>query len=406
MANWIHPIHPSMKYTCYISENQTTLFHSVQSKPSTKEPERAAATGLSAETAKVPREGSVCQLKQGLFSSLWAASRPCGPVLGFLRARCSWSTLNKANSGKCFITVGLKMDGLSVPSPVQDPAPGLRTGYKRPGLCFASLRLLLGVILRCQVAANVLAANGREATPRIILREFQHGLVYPREQLALKRDLLLGESSGTSHGICLLLHHLSLKEKNLSVKHPGGTAATGSMAGKQPDYSAESVQPIRAPRADRGEQRNRKTTVRQRYLKTKESHKHKAADGAAFRRADKVRGSTQTLTGASFIYFSALENQFHIVPQSAAVAGAAAVGCLGLDMTQFTISPGDSQLRDNTATEQEAEIKEESEKEESAFYLKKRVKKLDQTNNTPELLLIPCILLSLPRIPEFAEKTN
>lgn len=56
------------------------------------------ATGLSAEAAKVPREGSVCQLKQGSFSSLWAASRPCGPALGFLRARCSWSTLNKGNS--------------------------------------------------------------------------------------------------------------------------------------------------------------------------------------------------------------------------------------------------------------------------------------------------------------------
>lgn len=61
-------------------------------------PTRATATGLSAEAAKVPREGSVCQLKQGSFSSLWAASRPCGPALGFLRARCSWSTLNKGNS--------------------------------------------------------------------------------------------------------------------------------------------------------------------------------------------------------------------------------------------------------------------------------------------------------------------
>lgn len=29
VANWIHPIHPSMKYTCYISRNPTTLFHSV-----------------------------------------------------------------------------------------------------------------------------------------------------------------------------------------------------------------------------------------------------------------------------------------------------------------------------------------------------------------------------------------
>lgn len=38
--------------------------------------------------------------------------------------------------------------------------------------------------------------------------------MYLREQLALKRDLPLGEGSGTSHGICLLLHHLSLKRKN------------------------------------------------------------------------------------------------------------------------------------------------------------------------------------------------
>lgn len=37
--------------------------------------------------------------------------------------------------------------------------------------------------------------------------------MYLREQLALKRDLPLGEGSGTSHGICLLLHHLSLKRK-------------------------------------------------------------------------------------------------------------------------------------------------------------------------------------------------
>lgn len=35
---------------------------------------------------------------------------------------------------------------------------------KGPGLRFPGLRLLLGVILRCQVAANVLAANGREAS--------------------------------------------------------------------------------------------------------------------------------------------------------------------------------------------------------------------------------------------------
>lgn len=30
MANWLHPVHPSMKYSCYISETQMTLFHLVQ----------------------------------------------------------------------------------------------------------------------------------------------------------------------------------------------------------------------------------------------------------------------------------------------------------------------------------------------------------------------------------------
>lgn len=38
----------------------------------------------------------------------------------------------------------------------------------------------------------------------------------------------------------------------------GGIAAIGSMAGKQPDDSAESVQPIRTLRANRGEHRDRR----------------------------------------------------------------------------------------------------------------------------------------------------
>lgn len=41
---------------------------------------------------------------------------------------------------------------------------GWEVAKKRPGLRFPGRRLLLGVILRCQVAANVLAANGREAS--------------------------------------------------------------------------------------------------------------------------------------------------------------------------------------------------------------------------------------------------
>lgn len=51
-------------------------------------------------------------------------------------------------------------------------------------------------------------------SPRIILREFHHSLVYLREQLVLKRDLLLSESWGTSHRICLFIQHLSLKKKS------------------------------------------------------------------------------------------------------------------------------------------------------------------------------------------------
>ncbi|KAJ4926831.1 hypothetical protein JOQ06_014576, partial [Pogonophryne albipinna] len=122
---------------------------------------RAAATGLSAEAAKVPREGGCLPTQTG------PRSPPCGPPAAhvgprcFLRARCSWSTLNKANSGKRSITVRSKTDGLSEPSPVRDPAPGAGKWLKKAG-AFQAPRLLLGVILRCQVAANVLAANGGE----------------------------------------------------------------------------------------------------------------------------------------------------------------------------------------------------------------------------------------------------
>ena len=59
---------------------------------------------------KFPERGSVCQLKQGSLSSLRAAGRPCGPALGFLRARCSWSTLNKGNSN---VTATVNLRGCS-----------------------------------------------------------------------------------------------------------------------------------------------------------------------------------------------------------------------------------------------------------------------------------------------------
>lgn len=57
---------------------------------------RAAATGLSAEAAKVPREGGA-SANSNRARSLPSVGRPCGPTLGFLRARCSWSALNKGN---------------------------------------------------------------------------------------------------------------------------------------------------------------------------------------------------------------------------------------------------------------------------------------------------------------------
>lgn len=77
-----------------------------------------------------------------------------------LQILCRYSQSNRWR--RCFITVSLKMDGLSgAPSPIQDPAPGLGS---RSGLCFPGRRLLLGGILRCPLAANVLAADGGEAS--------------------------------------------------------------------------------------------------------------------------------------------------------------------------------------------------------------------------------------------------
>lgn len=77
-----------------------------------------------------------------------------------------FSAVPRATGGKRSITVRPKTDGLSVPSPVQDPAPGLGKWLKKGlGYAFqAGVFFLLGVILRCPVAANVLAANGREAS--------------------------------------------------------------------------------------------------------------------------------------------------------------------------------------------------------------------------------------------------
>lgn len=40
----------------------------------------------------------------------------------------NFAAIPQATGGKCFITVRLKTDELSVPSPVQDPAPGLGSG--------------------------------------------------------------------------------------------------------------------------------------------------------------------------------------------------------------------------------------------------------------------------------------
>lgn len=40
----------------------------------------------------------------------------------------NFTAIPRAKGGECFITVGLKTDGLSVPSPVRHPAPGLGSG--------------------------------------------------------------------------------------------------------------------------------------------------------------------------------------------------------------------------------------------------------------------------------------
>lgn len=62
-----------------------------------RRPSRSTTTGLSAEPAKLPQEGVSANPNR-------TRSPLCGPpvvhvrpALGFLRARCSWSTLNKGN---------------------------------------------------------------------------------------------------------------------------------------------------------------------------------------------------------------------------------------------------------------------------------------------------------------------
>lgn len=76
-----------------------------------------------------------------------------------------FTAIPPANSRECFITVGPKTDGLSEPSPaLRLQLVGWEVAKKRPQLHFPGLLFLPGVILRCQVAANVLAADGREAS--------------------------------------------------------------------------------------------------------------------------------------------------------------------------------------------------------------------------------------------------
>lgn len=62
-----------------------------------RRPSRSTTTGLSAEPAKLPQEGVSANSNR-------TRSPLCGPpvvrvrpALGFLRARCSWSSLNKGN---------------------------------------------------------------------------------------------------------------------------------------------------------------------------------------------------------------------------------------------------------------------------------------------------------------------
>lgn len=47
---------------------------------------------------KFPERGAPANSNRARSPLCRPVSRPCGPALGFLRARCSWSTLNKGNS--------------------------------------------------------------------------------------------------------------------------------------------------------------------------------------------------------------------------------------------------------------------------------------------------------------------
>lgn len=59
---------------------------------------------------KFPERGASANSNRARSRLCGPVSRPCGPVLGFLRARCSWSTLNKGNSN---VTATVNLPGCS-----------------------------------------------------------------------------------------------------------------------------------------------------------------------------------------------------------------------------------------------------------------------------------------------------
>lgn len=59
---------------------------------------RSTSTGLSAEAAKLPQEGAPANPNRTRSPLCGPPLVSARPTLGFLRARCSWDTLNKGNS--------------------------------------------------------------------------------------------------------------------------------------------------------------------------------------------------------------------------------------------------------------------------------------------------------------------
>lgn len=73
-------------------------------------PSRFTTTGLSAEAAKLPQEGASAKSNRTRSPLRGPPLVGARPVLGFLRARCSWSVLNK---GKSKVAASVNWQGCS-----------------------------------------------------------------------------------------------------------------------------------------------------------------------------------------------------------------------------------------------------------------------------------------------------